>query len=386
MRVVVESHRITDAVKRAVKVAANNPTIPILSCLHLEADGDRLTVSACDLDHWISVTVPAEVEAAGSTALPAKEMASIVGAVPDGSQMTIGLEGTLIAVKTAVSLYQLCTMDPDDFPAMAELDPILAKFTISQAAMIEAFDAVRPWVSPKISDRLYYQGIALGYRKADSGGEMVFLGAEARGLSEYALPAPEGAEGLGPADKMIGLEAATAVASLPGGDEANIQVEVSDSKFAFQCQHVRFVTAQIGGSFPPEYEAVIPEPGKTSFTCTVGQLADALSCAAAIADDPAVIFDIAGSGFTLTAQGAGPGAVRTALDAKLNGPADTLSLNGPHLSAALGGLPGDKTRKVTVHTGLSHGEAFRIVYEGLDNMRTVMMPRQSKPVVIKVKG
>ena len=54
-------------------VVEKKSTIPILSNILLEADGERLTLTATDLELGIRCSCPAKVKKAGSGTIPAKK-------------------------------------------------------------------------------------------------------------------------------------------------------------------------------------------------------------------------------------------------------------------------------------------------------------------------
>ncbi len=58
----------------AQSVVERKTTIPILSNFLFEADGDRLTITATDLDQSIRTSCPAKVKKAGACTIPARKL------------------------------------------------------------------------------------------------------------------------------------------------------------------------------------------------------------------------------------------------------------------------------------------------------------------------
>src|ERR1043165_5819389 len=64
-------------------VVEKKTTIPILSNVLLEADGDRIVLTATDLELGIRCSCPARVGKPGSGTIPAKKLLDYVRLLPD---------------------------------------------------------------------------------------------------------------------------------------------------------------------------------------------------------------------------------------------------------------------------------------------------------------
>src|ERR671935_1798863 len=65
-------------------VVERKTTIPILSNFLFEASGDRLTITATDLDLSLRTSCPARVKKEGSCTIPARKLYDYVRLLPDG--------------------------------------------------------------------------------------------------------------------------------------------------------------------------------------------------------------------------------------------------------------------------------------------------------------
>ena len=65
-------------------VVEKKTTIPILSNVLLEADGDRVILTATDLELGIRCSCPARVKKEGSGTVPARRLLDYVRLLPDG--------------------------------------------------------------------------------------------------------------------------------------------------------------------------------------------------------------------------------------------------------------------------------------------------------------
>ena len=91
MRFTCSSKDIASAVGAASKVVNAHTTVPILSNVLLQADGEKIAVRATDLELTLEHAFPAQVSEGGSVTVPAKLFASYLGNLAAG---TLELTGT----------------------------------------------------------------------------------------------------------------------------------------------------------------------------------------------------------------------------------------------------------------------------------------------------
>ena len=124
MKITIDQNELWRGVNTVYDVVPSRPALPVLSNILLTADRDQLTLAATDLDLSISTNVPATVERAGSTVVPARTFAEIAREWPE-AQLSIESEserlvisGTLGASDDRTGSYSLSGMPPDEFPKM----------------------------------------------------------------------------------------------------------------------------------------------------------------------------------------------------------------------------------------------------------------------------
>ena len=85
MKVSIERSALLKAMGRAQSVVEKRNTIPILSNVLLEADGDTLSFRATDLDIEVVDRAPAMVLTPGAATVGAHTLHEIVRKLPDGA-------------------------------------------------------------------------------------------------------------------------------------------------------------------------------------------------------------------------------------------------------------------------------------------------------------
>ena len=78
MNLTISKEQIISGLQAVQNVVGTRSTLPILSNVLLQANGDRLELTATDLDVTISCSVEAKVKKAGASTVPVKKLFGIV--------------------------------------------------------------------------------------------------------------------------------------------------------------------------------------------------------------------------------------------------------------------------------------------------------------------
>ena len=89
MNLTISKEQIINGLQAVQNVVSTRTTLPILSNVLMRAEGDRLQLTATDLDVTVSCAVEAKVKKPGSTTVPVKKL---FGIVRELASMDIDLE------------------------------------------------------------------------------------------------------------------------------------------------------------------------------------------------------------------------------------------------------------------------------------------------------
>src|ERR1035438_9229518 len=84
MEITVSRQELVKELTATQSVVERKTTIPILSNFLIEADGDRLTITATDLDQAIRTSAAVKVKKPGACTIPARKLYDYVKLLPDG--------------------------------------------------------------------------------------------------------------------------------------------------------------------------------------------------------------------------------------------------------------------------------------------------------------
>src|ERR1700685_3185761 len=108
-------------------VVERKTTIPILSHLLCEAKGNRVTLTATDLELSLRTSCEAKVKKEGAGTIPAKKLLELVRLLPDGEIKFKLLENHWIQVTSDKRTYKMVGMSKDNFPAVPVFPHVLVK-------------------------------------------------------------------------------------------------------------------------------------------------------------------------------------------------------------------------------------------------------------------
>ncbi len=99
-------------------VVSNRTTLPILSNVLLRAEGDKLELTATDLDVTIACSVEAKVKKPGASTVPVKKLFGIVRELGN-SEIDLEVDDkNVCSIRSGASFYKINGLSSDEFPPM----------------------------------------------------------------------------------------------------------------------------------------------------------------------------------------------------------------------------------------------------------------------------
>src|SRR6202140_484338 len=108
-------------------VVERKTTIPILGNILCEASGNRVTLTATDLELSIRTSCEAKVKKEGAGTIPAKKPLELVRLLPEGEIRFKLLENHWVHITSDRKNYKLVGMSKDNFPALPAFPHALVK-------------------------------------------------------------------------------------------------------------------------------------------------------------------------------------------------------------------------------------------------------------------
>jgi len=118
MNLTIKKDQLLNGLQVVQNVVSTRTTLPILSNVLLRAEGERLQLTATDLDVTVTCLVDAAVKKSGATTVPVKKLFGIARELGSGEIDIEVDEKSVCHVRSGPSFYKMHGLGVDEFPPM----------------------------------------------------------------------------------------------------------------------------------------------------------------------------------------------------------------------------------------------------------------------------
>src|SRR6266513_5820777 len=261
-------------------VVARKTTIPILSNYLFEASGDRLSLTATDLDLSLRTSCNAKVKKEGSCTIPARKLHDYVKLLPDADITIKMLENHWVSIRCGRSNTKMVGMARSNFPSL----PVFPTAGVVKipALVLRGMIARTGFAIANEESRYTLNG-ALMVLKPES---ITMVATDGHRLAHVERNG-EKFEGVsGELKTLVPKKAMDELRSLvdAADDVETIEFAKDDSTLYFRiCQRL-LTSRQLTGQFP-NYEAVLPKDNTKAVVVTCEEISAAIKRVAQFADE-----------------------------------------------------------------------------------------------------
>ena len=355
-----------DELQKALDIIANvvpaKTTLPILTCVLLEAEDGRLRLSATNLDVSITTsTDKVEIKQAGRVAVPATKLVPFVRSLRPG-KVTFALTGKQVRLDGGKSRLTENTMNVDEYPALKDL---VEKdgLDIEAGVLIDMINETNYAVS-RDETRPALMGILWEIRPEN----LTLVATDAHRLARSSRRVGWTVDG----DKDLIVDTAglrqlpRIVASLDTEETPNVTVFLDTKQLSFRAGDTILHTRLLEGPFP-DYNAVIPKDNDKDVTVDKTELAQAIRRVSITADriTSQIRLGIESGRMELAARGAEGSQSEDEVAVSYEGEAVEIGFNYSYLQDILKNLRAD-TVVLSVKDGQSAALIRPVTEEGDD--------------------
>ncbi len=343
MKLTIERAVLLTALSHVQSVVERRNTIPILSNVLLEAEGDRLAITATDLDIAVVEKLPAKVSKPGATTVAAHTFYDIVRKLPDGAEVELTFTSAeqRLDLRAGRSSFKLSCLPKEDFPVMAAGE-LPHSFALPADQLRRLIDKTRFAISTE-ETRYYLNGIYV--HAASSAGVPMLRAVATDGhrLARVESPLPAGAAGM--PGVIVPRKTVNELRKLLEGSATEARIELSDTKIRFAIGDLVLVSKLIDGAFP-EYERVIPRDNDKVMEVDSKAFAAAVDRVATISTEKsrAVKMSLKPEGIELSATSPDQGSASEQLTAAYSSAPIEVGYNSRYLLDIAGQIEGENAR------------------------------------------
>jgi len=351
-------------------VVEKKTTIPILSNVLIEAVGDRIVLTATDLELGIRCSFPARVKKEGSGTVPARKLLDFVRLLPEGDVTIKFLENHWASITTGRSKTRIAGMSRESFPELPQMPATIAELPVKTLASMIArtqfaisaeesrftLNGALLLLSPEALTMVATDGHRLAYVQAK---------AAETGQVDHAFRA------LIPKKAMAEL---IKLADIADGENAKANFSGDDNHLFFEVGQRLLITRKLTGNFP-DFERALPKDHTLVATIVKDEIRAAIERVAQFADERsrAIRVQFTNGEVKIFSSSVEMGESEETVNSEYEGPELEIGFNAQYLLDFLRAISQDKVA-FELKDQKSAGE-LRPSGEGItDQYRYVVMP------------
>lgn len=260
-------------------VVEKKTTIPILSNVLLEAAGDRVTLTATDLELGIRSSCPARVKKEGAGTVPARKLLDYVRLLPEGDVNMKFLENHWASITSGRSRTRIAGMSRESFPELPEMPEKIAEIPVrTLASMI-----TRTAFAISIEESRFTLNGALLVMRPEG---LTMVATDGHRLAYVQATPAESGHVEKQFRALIPKKAMAELSKLAdeGDEEAKAIFAGDENHLFFQVGHRLLITRKLTGNFP-DYERVLPKEHAVTAKLQKDEIRSAIERVAQFADE-----------------------------------------------------------------------------------------------------
>lgn len=260
-------------------VVEKKTTIPILSNVLMEAAGDRITLTATDLELGIRCSCPARVKKEGAGTVPARKLLDYVRLLPEGDVQMKFLENHWASITCGRSRTRIAGMSRDSFPELPKTPVVVAQVPVKTLASMIA----RTGFAISMEESRFTLSGALLLLRPEG---LTMVATDGHRLAYVQVPPGESGSVDQPFRALIPKKAMGELTKLAddAGDGAVALFSGDDNHLFFQVGDRLLLTRKLPGNFP-DYERVLPKDHIHVATLEKNEIRSAIERVAQFADE-----------------------------------------------------------------------------------------------------
>lgn len=250
-----DKEKILNAISKADRVTGKNVSLPVLSCIVLEAGKNEVCIKSTNLDIGLEISIPCKVKTEGVVAVPGTILNSYLSSLgKNENDLQFNLQNENLYISSKNSETTIKTLSTEDFPNIPKVEGD-KKFSINSKDFLKGLQSV--WYSASISNIKPELSSVYIYPEGE---DLVFVATDSFRLAEKSVNIGQ-TEGFEPI--LVPFKNATEIAKIFEDADEEIDMIFDENQIMFNSKKVYAISRIIDGIFP-DYKQIIPKDEKTT--------------------------------------------------------------------------------------------------------------------------
>ena len=339
MKVSVSQDALLESLKIVSRAVSGHNTLPVLGNILMRTEGERLFLSATNLEISISTSIKADVKEEGAITIPAKILTSYTSLLNKDEDVQFSVtEGSTLEIKSKSSKTKIKGIAAEEFPKIAEISEG-SQITLPSRDFRSIVHEVA-FASQENASRPILSGVLFNASKK----QLKIAATDSYRLSEKNVELIDTVEDISCVIPVKTLFEADRLA--PIGD--NIYITISENQVMFSVDETQLISRLIEGQFP-DYTQIIPKEHSTSIEVDREGLTLAMRRVSIFAkeNNQHVKLEIgADDNLVIYTDSTQVGEERTTISVKVEGDANIIALNADYVLDVLNALNEEKVVRI----------------------------------------
>ena len=336
MKLKVPQPVFLDGLSAIQNAVSSRPTNPILTNALIVAGDGTITMTATDIDMTIQCTIAADVAKPGSTTLPAKRLAGVVGKLTGGTIEMVVDDKNVTGMRCGSANFKLNGMPASEFPPVPSTEGS-TKYNLDKAVFANMLKKTH-YAASKDDSRPALNGVLLNFKDS----KLTCVATDGRRLAliehEVEFPADHNRDVILPKRAVGEL-----IRILEKQGEGNLGIYLKGNQAIFEFDSVVMYCKLVDGVYP-NFRQVILSQCDHRITISREELLGALGRVSEVTTEKsnAMRLTFEDNKLSIVASSPDVGAAEDELAVKYNGPKITAIFNPEFMSDPLRHLTSDE--------------------------------------------
>ncbi len=335
MKIECIKEKFLEAIQRVEKMTGKNVTLPILSCINIEARNSQITLRATNLDIGIELSLPVKVVEEGMVSVSGAVLSQFLSNLSKSEKCVLESSEDIVIISTDRTTAKIKTQPSEDFPVIPKISDGVS-ITLEPQSFVKGLRSV--WYSAAVTSMK--PEISSIYVYYDENESLVFVATDSFRLAEKQVKIKKIKEF---SAVLIPFKNVAEIIHMLENVTETVELMVSQNQISFLWNSTYLVSRVVDSSFP-DYKQLISKETKTEVVILKQDFFQALKLAHVFSDSFHQITMKIVPGdklFEITTRNNDIGENKNNLDAVLKGEDVTMSFNYKYITDCLQSISTD---------------------------------------------
>lgn len=233
-------------------VVERRQTLPVLANLLIQADENGLSLTGTDLEVEMIARCDVPIEQPGEITIPARKLADIWRALPDGSDVSVVVEGERATIRSGRSRFTLATLPAADFPKVENGSPDVV-VALPQSQIRKLIDQVG-FAMAQQDVRVFLNGMLLEISES----RIRAVATDGHRLAMVTKPCQSNAAAGDVKQAIVPRKAVVEMGRLLDEEDEELSIQLGSNHLMVTKGGTTLTSKLVDGQFP-DYEKVVPK-------------------------------------------------------------------------------------------------------------------------------